>query len=103
MTYRLIIGPGVKNNKTQEETPNLKYKSILEVREKKMADLEAERLQENKESGDFAYINSVSSGDSMSISDESGAFIDRFLSFTLVVIPGTFIFLNLNPPLILLF
>ena len=90
MTYRFIMGPGVKNNKTQEETPNLKYKSILEVREKNLAGLEAERLQENKESGDFAYINSssVSVRDSISISDESGAPIDRFLSFTLVVIQG---------------
>ncbi len=88
MTYRLILGQGVRNNKTQEETPNLKYKSILEVREKNLAELEAERLQEDQASGDFAYINSVSNRDSFSIPSESEASIDRFLSFTLVIIPG---------------
>ena len=88
MTYRLILGRGVRDNKTQEETPNLKYKSILEVREKNLAELEAERLKEEKASGDFAYINSASDRDSFSIPSESEASIDRFLSFTLVVIPG---------------
>ena len=40
MTYRIKAGAGVVHNKTNEELPDLRYNSILEVREKQLADME---------------------------------------------------------------
>jgi hypothetical protein len=78
-----------------------RYNSILEVREKNLAEFEGERLQD-KSSGDFGYLNAPSSqassqsvgwnGDSK-VNDISELNVDRKVSFTLIATPG---FMNNN-------
>ncbi len=114
VTYRTMHGAGPTvlacNNKTKEKLDVFRYKSILEVRVKKLEELRAERearlgVSMNSREREIEsslwkeFKNEMDKKDSSRIRDDAsisskGNAIDRWMAYTLVVIPDMFMTLD---------
>ncbi len=114
VTYRTMRGAGptvlVCNNKTKEKLDVFRYKSILEVRVKKLEELRAARearlgdymnVRERQIENDLwdEFKNTMEKKAAVSIRDDAsmssrGNAIDRWMAYTLVVIPDMFMTLD---------
>lgn len=78
MTYRVVLGAGSKDEmKTKEQSDVLRNRSILEVREKNIMKNETNGVSENKSVDKDEHT-------------QSGQKVDRWVSFTLIIIPDLF-------------
>jgi hypothetical protein len=101
MTYRVIRGKGDPNvNKTEEDNDDLRYKSILEVREKNLAEFEAkgaDGVGSNPEAPGYAESKNLANnilqhlqGVQSAADREGGKKLDRWVAFTIIVVPDIF-------------
>lgn len=100
MTFRVIVGKGHKDIKTHEETEVFRYKSILEVRERNLNEIGAkvhggvDGQQTSQEAAMESKESKESESKSAYATASSDGKPDRWVAFTLVLIPDLFMTLD---------
>jgi len=103
MTYRMLQGQGLKDIRTREETDALRNRSVYEEKEKRMEDLgmlgekkdKTEGEKEVKETQDGGYERETDEqGNPIPKCEKGPRDVDRWVAFTLVIIPDLFMTLD---------